>query len=81
METLVKETKQSKRRSDKLERLKALNWDAVQRAGDIFLGEVESNNLTADDLQTLIRMQARLFEFIASAREVLDEPDSVSFAS
>jgi hypothetical protein len=82
METLDKDTKTSRmRRNDKVARLKALNWDAVQQAGDLFLADIKDGTLTEQDFQNLIQLTARLFEFIADTREVLNEPDSVSLVS
>jgi hypothetical protein len=69
-------------KADTVARLKRLNWDAVQRAGAVFAEAVGNNEVTEADMDSLIRLTARLLEFIADAREIVhDESNSVSLVS
>ncbi len=70
--------------AQRLAKLEALNWDRVHRAGVAFRDVlVESNGYiqpTAEDLADLIMLTAKLLEFVAEARGIVHDSDSLSNA-
>jgi hypothetical protein len=73
MELTLDRHDRKERKLDTVRRLKNLNWDAVHQAGVVFTEAVADNEITEADMDSLVRLTARLLEFIADAREVLDD--------
>jgi hypothetical protein len=78
----VERTEKPEKKLTKMERLQKLNWEKVQVAGTLFADALESGTLTDDDLADLVRLTAKLLEFVAEAREIVwDDLNNVHFAS
>jgi hypothetical protein len=75
-------TEKAEKKATKIERLQKLNWEKVQVAGTLFAEALESGTLTDDDLTNLVKLTAKLLEFVAEAREIVwDDTNRVHFAS